>query len=217
MFMKKCFDKLLILLCVLLIISCKSDGKRTPTDIKKEFINPIFKFLLYPVVGDNSEFSNKLLLSIKEVIEYKFSQEAILQNYIPTDTTEVQNDLNVLNAKKGLICKINDLNLFFPNKIFLRCLVFTRMAEGTKIDITKKLLAVKEEKPDKEKNAGYKLFDIYIDLNDKGNLQEAVKILEQSTHARGFLIEHLFLKQENFLFVIKEKFATLSKNYLFDP
>ncbi len=208
---------LLILWGLLFAISCKNDSRKTSLNIRKEGVNQTFKFVLYPVIYDNSEFSNKLRDSLKEVIEYKFLQEVILQNYIPADTSEVQNDLNILNAKKGLICKINDLNLFFPNKIFMRCLVFTKTVEDTKVDITTKLLAVREEKPDKEKDSGYKIFDLYIDLNDKNNLQEAEEILKYSSSTKGFLIEHTFLKQENFLFVIKEKFAALSKNYLFDP
>lgn len=206
------------IICLLLLISsCKNESKKIGSNTENKSANQIHKFILYPVIGDNSEFSNKLRMSLKEVIEYKFSQEVILQDYIPQDTTEVRNDLNILDAKKGLICKINDLNLFFPNKIFFRCLVFKKGTESTKIDITKKLLATKEEKTAQEKNPSYKLFDVYIDLNDKASLQEATKILERSSFPEGFLVENVFLKQENFLFVIKEKFTILAKNYLFDP
>lgn len=198
-----------------LFTTCKNNTTKITNSSSK---NNVSRVVLYPLVGGTDEFSSKLLMGLKEVIEYKFSREVILQNYIPQDTSQISYDLNIAGAKIGMLCKLNDLNLFFPNKIYLRCLFFKKTAaEQAKIDITKKLLAVREEKTEEEKSDGYKIVDLYIDLNNKENLEEAEKILKQSSHTKGFLVENIFLKQENFLFVIKEKFAILVKDYFVAP
>ncbi len=196
-----------------LSINCKSNR---PVKIEKEKPIQVFKFILYPVVAENREFADKLLLTLKEVIEYTFLQEVILQNYIPKESSEVQSDLETLNAKSGLICKIDSLNLFFPQRIFFRCYIFKKEKQASDIDISKILTKVKEENIKQNGESGYKFFDISIDLNSKEALDEAMRILQKSKKEKVFLPEHLFLKQRNFLFIIKEKFSRISKKYLFE-
>ncbi len=194
-------------------MGCKSSS--APQSERKKN-SRVFKVILYPVLADNPEFANNLLLAIKEVIEYKFSQEVVVQNYIPKESSHIQSDLEMLNAKKGLLCKIDSLNLFFRQKIYFRCYVFSKDNHSSHIDISNILTRVREEVQNQQKNGGYVFFDVAIDLNSKENLEQAMTILIKDRKEKVFLPEHLFLKQENFLFVIKEKFSTISKKYLFE-
>jgi hypothetical protein len=202
---------------ILLIISglsCKSTNSASSRKIEE--IKYKYKFVLYPIISEEQEFSNKLLLALKEVIEYNFSQEVVLQNYIPQTDENINYDLDRAKAVKAIICHLKSLELFYPQKIYFRCYVFKRANESQNIDITKKLLQVKEEQIEKEKTAHYKYFDTFIDLADKADLEEAISLVQKNSKEKVFLAEHLFLKQDNFLLVIKQKFAHISKEYLFD-
>ncbi|MFN7181371.1 MAG: hypothetical protein ACK4NF_01665 [Planctomycetota bacterium] len=195
-------------------VGCKKNSYEGK--IKNAKASQVLKFVLYPVIAENQEFATNLLHVLKEVIEYRFSHEVILQNFIPDETTQIQNDLESFNAIAGLLCKIDSLNLFFPQKIYFRCYVFKKEKHSVAVDISKILTRVKEEDINIKEVKTYKFFNISIDLNSKENLDEAVNILQRHKKEKVFLVEHLFLKQDNFLFVIKEKFAEISKIYLFE-